>query len=216
MNKVALKLRRWYIAGLIVFVPVFVTVAAIKWVYETLDAALRPGVDAAATALTGAPLHIPGIGFVVVILLIPVLGGLASNLVGRTVLGWFDKTLDRIPLVRTLYGAIKQLIAPFGAESNPFQQVVMVEMPGPDVYTLGFLIKPNAATSASGEPLSVVLCPTNHVYFGHVGLYPARRIHHVDMNADEALRFLVSMGNALDSKVALGPPPATLTAAQKK
>lgn len=192
--------------------PTAVTLYALVWLFDHLDTPVRRLIGWALGEHLSAdvgPFVVPGTGLAITVVVILLAGAITSNLVGRTLVGWFERLLDRVPLVRTLYSAVKQLIAPFGDEKNPFQTVVMVDFPGSEVYSLGFLIKPNAAVSKSGEPLSVVFVPTNHVYMGHVGLYPPSRIHHVDMTAEEALKYLVSMGNALERRVGLGDAPAS-------
>jgi uncharacterized membrane protein len=200
VNKWSLRVRRWFIAGLVLLAPLYVTLFVLHWIFEYLDGPVRNAIRDA----TGYDW--PGIGVVATLLLIMISGAIGSSLVFRGIGSWLESLLDRIPLVRTLYGAVKQLISPFGdEEKNPFQHVVMVEFPDGGMYSLGFLIKENAATGPDGTPLSIVMVPTNHVYLGHVGLYPSSRIHPVDMGAEEALKYLVSMGNALDRRVQLGP-----------
>src|SRR6185436_8606026 len=108
-----------------------------------------------------------------------------------TVVRWFESLLDRIPLVRTLYSGVKQLISPLADErAESFQKVVVIRYPDKDIYSLGFLIRPHAGVSPSGEPLSAILIPTNHLHLGSIVLVAASRIHDVDLTAEQGLRFL--------------------------
>lgn len=201
LERWAKRLQRWFIAGLVLLAPAAVTVFSLAWLFGHLDGPVRHAI----ARTTG--FDVPGTGVAATLLLILFSGAIASSLVFRGVFNWLEDQLDRIPLVRTLYGAVKQLITPFAdPKNNPFQQVVMVEFPDAGVFSLGFLVKPNAATSPTGEALSAVMVPTNHGYLGFVGLYPMSKVHPVDLTAEEALKFLVSMGIALDRNVSLGNP----------
>jgi len=199
-RKVLKLLRTWFIAGIVLIAPLGVTIFILNILFTSLDGPIRRTI----ADLTG--FDVPGTGVLATVVVILIAGGIASSIALKGIFNWIERALfDRIPLVRTLYGAIKQLIAPLGdAKANPFQHVVMVEFPEAGTYSLGFLVKEDAATAPTGENLSAVMVPTNHGYLGFVGLYPAVKVHPVDMSAEEALKFLVSMGIALDRKVSLG------------
>lgn len=192
------RVRRWFIAGLIFLAPAAITVSAVLWLLDHLD---RPAREAIHDA-TGY--NIPGTGVVLTIALILIAGAIASNIATRGLLSWFEAALDRIPLVRTLYSGVKQLIAPFGEEggSSTFSSVVVVEYPSAGLYSLGFLIKSNAARTEEGETLAAVLVPTNHLHLGNVVLARESQLHKVDLTAEEGLKFLVSMGSALEKPLA--------------
>ncbi len=196
------RVQRWFIAGLVLLAPSVLTFWALFKIVDLVDKPVRNAV----LSLTG--LKLPGIGLGFTLLIIIVTGAIVSTFAVKGTIAWFEGLLDRIPLVRTLYSAVKQLLAPFGEEkSTPFRQVVMVEFPNDGSYSLGFLIKPDVAISPDGHSLSAVLVPTNHLHLGNVVLYESKRIHSVDMSAEEGLKFLVSMGIALEHKLALGARP---------
>lgn len=218
------RVRRWFIAGLILLAPAFITFVALLWIFDHIDAPVRNLIAWGTAEMGLGPVdgsgkhlgyHIPGVGVVVTFLLILGVGAIVSTFAVQGTIRWFESTLDRIPLVRTLYSGVKQLMAPLADEhGSTFSQVVMVEFPDANNYSLGFLIKRDAALSPKGEMLSAVLVPTNHLHLGNVILTPAYRIYAVDLSAEEGLKFLVSMGAALDRKLELGvgppAPPATL------
>ena len=198
------RVRRWFIAGLIFLAPAYITFLAVAWLLEHLDTPARELL----AKYTGV--SIPGTGIILTLAFILIAGAIASNIALRQIIRWFELLLDRIPLVRTLYSGVKQLIAPFGeeGESSTFSSVVIVEYPSPGMYSLGFLIKAQAARTEDGTTLSAVLVPTNHLHLGNVVLVRAEHLHKVDLNAEEGLKFLVSMGAALEKPLKfekLGP-----------
>ncbi len=211
------RVRRWFIAGLILLSPAFITFVAMLWIFNHIDAPMRNLIAWATAELglgpldaAGAPMgyHIPGVGVVMTFLLILMVGAIVSTFALQGMIRWFEGTLDRIPLVRTLYSGVKQLMAPLADEhGSTFSKVVIVEYPDSNNYSLGFLIKRDAALSPKGEMLSAVLVPTNHLHLGNVVLCPNTRIHAVDLSAEEGLKFLVSMGAALDRRLLLGGMP---------
>lgn len=174
--------------------PAYITFLAVAYLLEHLD---RPARE---TLASWIGYNIPGAGVVVTLVVILVAGAIASNIALRGLLSWFEAALDRIPLVRTLYSGVKQLIAPFGDESgaSTFSSVVIVEYPSAGLYSLGFLIKASAARTEDGTTLAAVLVPTNHLHLGNVVLARENQLHKVDLTAEEGLKFLVSMGAALE------------------
>lgn len=202
------RVRRWFIAGLIFLAPAYITFLAVAWLLEHLD---RPAREMVAS-WTGY--SIPGTGVVLTVAFILIAGAIASNIALRGLLSWFEAALDRIPLVRTLYSGVKQLIAPFGEEdgASTFSSVVIVEYPSPGLFSLGFLIKANAAQAEGGSTLSAVLVPTNHLHLGNVVLVRSEQLHKVELTAEEGLKFLVSMGAALEKPLQLSPMPTVSVA----
>ena len=202
------RVRRWFIAGLIFLAPAYITFLAVAWLLEHLD---RPARELVAS-WTGY--GIPGTGVVLTVAFILLAGAIASNIALRGLLSWFEAALDRIPLVRTLYSGVKQLIAPFGEEegASTFSSVVVVEYPSAGLFSLGFLIKANAARTEDGASLSAILIPTNHLHLGNVVLVRPEQLHKVDLSAEEGLKFLVSMGAALEKPLLLGNVPPVAVA----
>lgn len=193
------KLQRWFITGIILIAPTYITIVVILWLFRHLDAPLRNFI---ATVLPQAAL--PGIGVAATFAVIMLAGAVASTFIVRTMIAAFERLLYGIPLIRTLYSGVKQLLSPFSPEeSAQFQRVVVVEWPGEDLYALGFLVKPQASVGPDGKTMSSVLLPSNHLHLGNVVLIPDGRIHPVSMSIEEGLKFLVSMGAALDRPIRL-------------
>ena len=188
------KLQRWFVAGLFLIAPIYITVVAILWLFGHLDAPLRSLV-----AGIFPPAAIPGIGVLATLLLIMLAGAFASTFIAQWFFGLLERLLLGIPVIRTVYSGIKQLLSPFSPqESAQLQRVVVVEWPGEGLYSLGFLVKPSACVGPEGDMMSACLLPSNHLHLGNVVLIPDRRIFPVDMTVEEGLKFLVSMGAALD------------------
>ena len=194
------KLQRWFLTGVILLAPAYITVIVIVWLFDHLDAPLRSAIGAVLPRLAG-----PGVGVAATFLLILGVGAVASTFVVKTVFEWIERALENIPVIRTLYTGVKQLLSPFSPEeSAKLQRVVIVEWPGSDLYSLGFLVKPDACVGPDGRMMSSVLLPSNHLHLGNVVLVPESKIHPVDMTIEQGIKFLVSMGAGLDRPMQLG------------
>jgi uncharacterized membrane protein len=126
-------------------------------------------------------------------------GAFASSFISKSLFGALERLMLSVPVIRTIYSGIKQLLSPFSPEeSAQLQRVVVVEWPGDGLYSLGFLVKTNACVAPAGGMMSACLLPSNHLHLGNVVMIPHERIFPVDMTVEEGLKFLVSMGAALD------------------
>jgi uncharacterized membrane protein len=196
------KLRLWFITGIFLIAPTYITVIVILWLFGHLDAPLRSLI---AGLFPRAAL--PGIGVVATLTLIMVAGAVASTLIAKSFFDAIERLLLGIPVIRTLYSGVKQLLSPFSpGEAAQLQRVVMVEWPSDGLYSLGFLVKPDACIMPDGSTMSSVLLPSNHLHLGYVVLVPDRRIQPIDMSIEDGLKFLVSMGAALDQPIRLRAP----------
>src|SRR3989442_5629555 len=128
------RLRRYFITGLIVFLPIAITISVLLWLFRVLDRF----VGWLFTLLFGEP--VPGLGLVATIALIFLMGALTTNVLGRRLVGWFDRLMLRIPLARSIYSATKQLSdSVFLQQRAAFQRAVLVEWPRQGMYTVGFV-----------------------------------------------------------------------------
>jgi len=136
------SMRRYIITGLIIMVPLLTTVALVQWLIGFSDQllALLPAVLHPDNLLG---MHIPGLGVIVALLLLITVGFVAGNFIGRHFIEWFEALLTRVPLVRSIYGAVKQMMeAAFGGGAGGFRQVVWVSFPQPGHWTIGFVTGP--------------------------------------------------------------------------
>ncbi len=156
-------LRKWLLAGLLVIVPVAITAAVLRWIIETLDQTLLILPEAwQPDRLIG--FHIPGFGVLLTLAILLVVGAVASNFIGKKLVGLGDRVVSRIPVVRSIYSSVKQVSDTLFSESgNAFRTAVLVQWPRADVWTIGFVTGTpggDVTTYLRGEDTSACTCPT--------------------------------------------------------
>jgi uncharacterized membrane protein len=185
-------LRRSFIAGFFVAVPVVVSVAAFIWLFRLVDGSTAP----IYMRLLGR--KVPGLGIITTAVLLLVIGALATNVFGRRILQTAEGYLLRLPLFRTVYSPVKQLVVAFSPDNeHGFKRVAMVEDPARG-YLLGFLTKEFTIDRGSGpEPVVAVYVPTNHLYLGDVMVLPRDRVVFPDLSVEQGIRIFLTGGMAL-------------------
>ncbi len=195
-------LRRSFIAGFFVTVPLFITVAALVWLFSIVDGLTTPLYD----KLLGR--RIPGLGTASTALAIILVGAFAKNVIGRRVLLRTEGYLLRVPVFRSIYAPVRQLVAAFSPDNESgFKRVVMIE-DAKRGYALGFLTKEFSVDRGSGpEELVAVYVPTNHLYLGDIVICERDRASFPDISVEEGIRIFLTGGMALPSRVqnARGP-----------
>lgn len=190
-------LRKWLFAGLLVIVPVGITIWVLQWIVSTLDQTLlilpmawQPD------RLLG--FHIPGFGVLLALGILLVVGAVTSNFLGKKLVVWGDALLGRIPVVRSIYTSVKQvsdtLFAPGG---NAFRVAVLVQWPRPDVWTIGFVTGSPGGEVTNyllGEYLSVYVPTTPNPTGGYFVMLRRSECIELRMSVDAALKYVVSMG----------------------
>jgi uncharacterized membrane protein len=191
-------LRRSFITGFFVVVPLFISAAAFIWLFNIVDGATTPFYD----QLIGR--RIPGLGVATTALVVVVVGAFARNVIGRRVLQLFEAMLLRVPLFGKIYSPIKQLVAAFNPDSETgFKRVVMIEDP-PRGYTLGFLTREFTADRGQGpEALLAIFVPTNNLYLGDIVICERSRAVFPDISVEDGIRIFLTGGMALPPKVRL-------------
>jgi uncharacterized membrane protein len=189
-------LRRNFIAGFFVMVPVFISVAALVWLFSVVDGFTTPLYD----RLLGR--RIPGLGTATTLVVIVVVGAFARNVIGRRILQRTEGWLLRVPVFRTIYAPVKQLIAAFSPDNaSGFKRVVLVEDPRRG-YALGFLTREFTVDRGSGpEELLAVYVPTNNLYLGDVVICERARAVFPDITVEEGIRILLTGGMALPPRL---------------
>ena len=191
-------LRRSFITGVVVTVPLFVSVAAIVWLFQIVDAYTTP----LSERLFGR--HVLGLGILVTAAGILLVGAVATNVIGRRFLQRGEEILLRVPVFRTIYAPVKQLVIAFSPDNESgFKRVVFVEH-STRGYAIGFLTKEFSVDRGNGpEPLIAVYIPTNHLYLGDIVI--CRRDHAVfpDISVEEGIRIFLTGGMALPPTVRL-------------
>ena len=189
-------LRRSFIAGFFVIVPLAVSVAALVWFFGIIDSSTAP----VSERLIGR--RVPGLGLVVTAALVLLVGTVATNVIGRKLLSRAENILSRVPVFRTVYGPVRQLVAAFAPDNEyGFKQVVLVEDPRRGL-TLGFLTKEFSVERGQGpEPFVAVYVPTNHLYLGDIALHPRAEVLYPDISVEEGIRVVLTGGMSLPGTV---------------
>jgi uncharacterized membrane protein len=189
-------LRRNFIAGFFVMVPVFISVAALVWLFSVVDGFTTPLYD----RLLGR--RIPGLGTATTLVVIVLVGAFARNVIGRRILQRTEGWLLRVPVFRTIYAPVKQLIAAFSPDNaSGFKRVVLVEDPRRG-YALGFLTREFTIDRGHGpEQLLAVYVPTNNLYLGDVVICERDRAVFPDITVEEGIRILLTGGMALPPRL---------------
>lgn len=189
-------LRRSFLTGLVVTVPLFISVAALVWTFRIVDSVAIP----VSTNLFGR--EVPGLGVLMTAAFILVVGAVATNVIGRRFLQRAEGWLLHVPLFKTVYAPAKQLVAAFSPDNEAgFKKVVMVEDTRRGMV-LGFLTREFTLDRGQGpEALIAVYVPTNHLYLGDVVVYPRDQAFFPDLSVEDGVRIFLTGGMALPPRV---------------
>jgi uncharacterized membrane protein len=189
-------LRRSFITGFFVTVPLFISVAAFIWIFHIVDDATTPIYD----QLIGR--RIPGLGTLSTAVAIVIVGAFARNVIGRRVLGTAEGWLLRVPVFRTIYAPVKQLISAFSPDNESgFKRVVMIEDQARG-FVLGFLTREFTADRGAGpEALLAVFVPTNHLYLGDIVICERKKAVFPDISVEDGIRIFLTGGMALPPRL---------------
>jgi uncharacterized membrane protein len=189
-------LRRRFIAGLFVTLPVIASVAALVWIFRVIDGFTSP----IYARLLGRP--VPGLGLLTTAAAVLLVGVVATNVIGRRLLQRVEHWLMLVPLFRTVYAPVKQLVLAFSPENEyGFKQVVLIE-DAERGYAMGFLTREFVvAAPGDSKALVAVYVPTNHLYLGDVRVFSRDRLLFPDLSVEEGVRIFLTGGMALPGRV---------------
>jgi len=202
-------IRRWLLAGLLVLVPLIVTVWLLNWFIGTLDQTLQilPG-DWHPDKLLG--FHIPGFGVVLALAIVLAMGAVATNFFGKKLVSWWDALLSRIPIVRSIYSSVKQVSDTlFSENGNAFRKALLVQWPREGVWTIAFqtgMPGGDVANHLPGDYLSVYVPTTPNPTGGYFVMLPKADCIELKMSVDEALTYVISMGVVVPGSAAAYKP----------
>jgi len=189
--------RRYFIAGLLVWVPIGITIWVLAFLVGTLDQTLLV-LPEAARPDNVLGFHIPGLGVVLIIAIVLLTGAIAANFFGARVIAVWESLLGRIPFVKSIYTSVKQVSDTLLSDSGTaFRKALLVEFPYPGCWTIAFLTgTPGAAVIPylEGEHVSVYVPTTPNPTSGYFVMLPKSRVHELDITVDEALKYIISMG----------------------
>lgn len=189
--------RKYLLAGLVVWLPILATFGILRFIVDLLDQTI----SLLPTAYQPEQLfgvHIPGLGVVLSLVLLLVTGIIATNIIGQRLVRWSEAILDRIPLVRSIYNASKQVIqAIFATNSQAFRKVLLVEYPRKGMWSLAFqtgVTQPIVSDPIGKEMLSIFIPTTPNPTSGFLMMVPKSDVIELEMTTDEALKFIISLG----------------------
>jgi len=195
-------LRRSFITGFFVTVPLVISIAALVWIFQVLDGFTGPLYERWLEQWLGRPVSVPGLGILTVALFVLGVGVFATNVLGKRLLQRAEGLLLKVPVFKTVYAPVKQLVAAFSPDNEfGFKRVVMVDAPGRGVV-LGFETQEFTVDRGRGpEPMMAVYVPTNHLYLGDVLVFPRDQVFYPDITVQEGVRVFLTGGVAMGSRV---------------
>jgi len=189
-------LRRTFLTGIIVTVPLIVSVVALIWILGAVDAVATPLVS----RIIGR--SVPGMGVALTVGFVLAVGVVATNVIGRRVLQQAESWLLLVPVFKTIYAPVKQLVAAFSPDNDAgFKKVVVIEDPRRGMV-MGFLTREFTLDRGQGpEALLAVYVPTNHLYLGDVVVYPRESAFYPSLTVEEGIRIFLTGGMALPAEI---------------
>ena len=187
------RLRRYFFVGLIVIAPVGVTIVVLTWIFNTIDDILGESLQRA------LGIRIPGLGFILLALVVLLVGWVVHNAVGRRLLLWWNEALLRFPVVGRLYNAASQIVQGVVSDQRRvFKRTVLVPYPTTGIWAVGFVTHEEAPVMSRvvGEPCYNVFVPTTpNPTSGFMLVVPRNRVIEVSISIEEAMKFIISAGS---------------------
>ncbi len=189
MKKFKDFIRKYFITGLLVIIPVWATFYVLSALLGLIDNLLGdlPG------QFMG--FRFPGMGIITLVILILVIGVLSANYLGTRVVKYSDQLMQKLPLVRGIYSTVKQVMETFSIKQN-FHGVALVEYPRKGCYSLGFMTGevPGASVKLSGKFVTVFVPTTPNPTAGFLLVLPEAEVTQLDMTVEQGMKFIISLG----------------------
>ena len=191
--------RRYFVAGLLVWIPLVITLWVLKLLVDLMDQSLLlVPAQFRSEALFG--FHVPGMGMILTLAIVLTTGALAANFFGRKVLALGDRMLQRVPVVRSIYGGVKQISDTlFSPEGKAFRRAVLVRYPHAGAWTVALVTgtpEHEVADILGRDQISVFVPTTPNITAGFFLIVPRSETVELDMGVDAALKYIISMGVA--------------------
>jgi uncharacterized membrane protein len=212
-------LKRYLVTGLLVWIPLGLTIWVISFLFNFMDQVLL-WLPPAWRPEQWLGYHLPGAGFVITGAVVLLTGFLAANIIGQRLVLWWESVLGRIPIVSNIYKSVKQvsdtLLSPNG---HAFRRAVLVEFPQRGQWAVGFVVGTTGAQISrqlDPQALTVYVPTAPNPTSGYTLIVSPAEVHDVDMSVDDALKFVISMGVVIPHASPLGGAPGLrVTAAGK-
>jgi uncharacterized membrane protein len=199
------RLRTYFFTGLIIIAPVAITVWATVWFIGVFDNWVKPFIPYVYNPDNYLPFKVPGTGLVFALLIITLVGFFGANLVGRTIIGFWDSLVSRAPIVRSIYKGSKQLFETmFSEKGASFQKVCLVEWPRRDAWSVAFIsreIDSGQIGMAAGKKMyAVYVSTTPNPTSGYVFFVEESEVKILEMSVEDGLKLVISMGLVFPEK----------------
>ncbi|MGM0471616.1 MAG: DUF502 domain-containing protein [Bacillota bacterium] len=192
------NLRNYLITGLIILLPLVVTIYIVTTIFSAVDGFLRPLIE----LVIGRSIY--GLGFFLTILVILGIGIIGTNVLGKRLISFGERLLTRIPLVKNIYLTVQQIInALFLKNKTAFRKVVVVEYPRRGIYQVGFLTsegRGEVQENTEDQVVNVFIPTTPNPTSGMLILVPHSEVNYLDMTVEEGLKFIISGGTVTPEK----------------
>jgi uncharacterized membrane protein len=200
-TSVVSRIRNYFLTGLILVGPLYITFSLTWWFINWVDDVVRPFVPVAFRLETYLPVHVPGSGLIIAFAALTLLGFLTANLVGRKLVEFGEHILNRTPIIRPLYRSLKQIFETlFSKSGSSFRRVGLVEFPAPGMWSVVFISQPPSPDVADRLPgddhLSVFLPCTPNPTTGFFFYLPRRDVIELDITVEAAMTLVMSAGMA--------------------
>lgn len=189
MKKIRDFLKKYFITGLLVIIPVWVTFYVLRGILGWIDGMLGPVLE------YSLGVRFPGLGIVTLLVLILLIGVLSANYIGRKFVRLSDRVLQTVPLVRGVYTTAKQIMETFSVKHN-FHGVALVEFPRKGSYAIGFTTGqvPGEAVGLQGRMVTVFVPTTPNPTGGYLLMFREDEVRHLDMTVEQGMKFIISVG----------------------
>jgi len=197
------RLRNYFLTGLLIVGPVTITVYIVWWFINVVDAWIKPFVPKVYWPETYLPFAIPGIGLLFAIFGLTLIGALAANLLGRTLISYGELMVGRMPVVRNVYRGMKQIfesVVTASSPATPVQKVGLIEFPSKGIWSIVFVTGETSGEIANARPggaddLLNLFIPTGIVPpTGFVCFLPRKDVTFIDMTVEDAAKIIISGG----------------------
>ncbi len=192
-----IRLRNYFLAGLLLTAPIGITLYVAYLVVNYIDTAVTSVIPARYNPNTYLPFAVPGLGIVILVVVLTLLGFLTANFLGRMMIRLGERIVARLPIVRSFYSAVKQIFETvFSKQTQSFREVVLVEYPRKEMWALGLVIAKSAPEiqNKAPEELFSVFIPTMSFTSGYLVFVPRCDMITLEMTVEECLKMVVSGG----------------------
>ena len=191
------SLKSYLLAGLVVWLPILITMGVLHFIIDLLDNTLAL-IPKAYQPERLIGVHIPGLGVILSLILLIITGIFATNFLGQRLMSWGESLLSRIPLVRSIYNSVKQVInTVLSTNSDAFRKVLLIEYPRKGLWSIGFqtgAVNSEINTSTHEEMISLFIPTTPNPTSGFLIMIPKNEATELNMSIDEALKYIISLG----------------------